>query len=220
MDYKRWTDWWGTGIPVFPDNWNTGGTVVASLDQAGLPFGFGPFGLGPFGVEVNTGDTVEGGYELTLGGDHPAATESLVTGANITADISCFGGGSYTLSIPLPAQSYSIAAGDNSPQPTGNPFSPLVFQGSATAAPPAGVSECVGGRVTNAFFSATGVSENGIGNPGGPGFLTTDVTDPTNTSFHILDSNNGFASFYSFPLDIDWNPLTSANSTNQNPITP
>ena len=33
MNYKRWTDWWGTNNPVFPDNWNTGGTVVASLDS-------------------------------------------------------------------------------------------------------------------------------------------------------------------------------------------
>ncbi len=212
MNYRRWTDWWGTNNPVFPDDWNTGGTVVASLGHIGV----GPFGLFPLGV--NSGDTVAGGYELTLGGNHPAATVSLVSGANITTDISCRDGSSYTLTIPLPAQSYSIAAGDNSPQPSPNPSSSLVFQGSATATPPAGA--CVAGIATNAYFTATGLSENGDGNPGGPGFLTTDVTDPLSTRFHILDNKSGLGSFYGPPITINFNPLTSANSTSQNPVQP
>jgi hypothetical protein len=212
MNYRRWTDWWGTNIPVFPDDWNTGGTVVASLGHVGV----GPFGLFPLGV--NSGDTVAGGYELTLGGNHPAATVSLVSGANITTDITCRDGSSYTLTIPLPAQSYSIAAGDNSAQPSPNPSSSLVFQGTATATPPAGT--CVAGIATNAYFTATGLSENGDGNPGGPGFLTTDVTDPLSTRFHILDDKSGLGSFYSPPITINFNPLTSANSTNQNPVQP
>ena len=108
MNYRRWTDWWGFGPPVFPDNWDTGGTVIASLGLIGT----GPFGFWP--LEVNTGDTVEGGYELALGGSHPAATVSTVSGAKISADIFCQGGNSYTLDISLPAQSYSIADGDDS----------------------------------------------------------------------------------------------------------
>jgi hypothetical protein len=154
-----------------------------------------------------------------LGGNHPAATVSLVSGANITADIVCQGGNSYTLTVPLPTQSYSIAAGNNGGVPSNNPFSPLVYQGSTTAAPPSGAS-CIGGRTTRAYFSATGVSEGGVGNPGGPGFLTTDVTDPLNLKFHLLDNNNNVGTGYSLPLTIDWNPLTSANSTNQNPVKP
>jgi hypothetical protein len=214
MDYKRWTDWWGTNDPVFPDNWNTGGTVVMSLDN------FPEFWNFLNSPRIDTGDTVEGGYELMLGGNHPAATVSTVSGANITTDIACVGGNSYTLTIPLPAQSYSIAAGNNSGQPSSNPFSALVFQGSASATLPAGVTSCVAGRVTDAFFSATGVSENGIGNPGGPGLLTTDVTNPLNLRFHVLDTNNGQGTFYSPALTVNFNPLTSANSTNQNPVTP
>lgn len=210
MDTGRWTDWWGTGNPVFPDNWTTGGTVIASLDS--FP-GFGGYLGDPF---ISSGDTVEGGYELTLGGKHPAATVSLVNGT-IQADIACQGGSSYTLTIPLAAQSYSIAAGDNSPQPSGNPHSPLVFQGSITATPPAGASSCVGGHTVHAYFSANGLSENGDGNPGGPGLLTTDVTDPLSLSFHLIDSNNGQGTLYSVPVTINWNPLTSADSTNQNP---
>jgi hypothetical protein len=210
METRRWTDWWGTGDPVFPDNWNTGGTVIASLDN--FP-GFGGFSGDPF---ISTGDTVEGGYELTLGGSHSAATVSLVNGT-IQADIACQGGSSYTLTIPLPAQSYPIAAGVDSPQPTGNPHSSLVFQGSTTATPPAGVSACVGGHTVHAYFSANGLSVGGDGNPGGPGLLTTDVTDPLSLSFHLLDSNNGEGTFYSVPVTINWNPLTSSDSTNQNP---
>lgn len=214
MDYKRWTDWWGTGNPVFPDNWNTGGTVVMSLDNFPGLFGFA-------GVPwINTGDTVEGGYAFALGGNHPAATVSLVTGANITADILCPGDISYTLNIPLPAQSYSVAAGDNSPQPSTNPNSPLVYQGSATATPPSGASECAGGRTMHAYLSATGTVGSNYGNPGGPGLLTTDVADPLYLGFHLRDSNNGQSTFYSVPLSVNWNPLTSANTTNQNPVAP
>ena len=211
MNYRRWTDWWGTDFPAFPDNWNTGGTVVASL-------GLGPFGTWP--LEVNTGDTVEGGYELSLGGNHPAATESLVSGAKISVDIFCQGGNSYTLDIPLPTQSYSIAAGDNSWQPSLKPFTPATYEGSTTATLPTGVTACVGGRTTNAYFSTTGLSEGGDGNPGGPGLLTTDVTDPTSLTFHILDQKSGFGTTYSWPLFVNWNPLTSADSTDQNPVQP
>jgi hypothetical protein len=207
VNYRRWTDWWGSDRPEFPDDWNTGGTVLASLGMADLlPLG------------VNTGDTVEGGYELSLGGKHPAATVSLVSGANITADIVCQGGVSYTLTIPLPTQSYSFAAGDNSWQPAINLRSQPTEQGSATATLPTGVAACVGGRTTHAYFSAMGLSVGGDGNPGGPGFLTTDVTDTLSLSFHVFDKNNGRGTFYSWPLSVNWTPLTSANATNQNPV--
>jgi len=213
MDFRRWTDWWETGFPAFPDNWDTGGTVLASLG----PVGTAPFGLRP--LEVNTGDTVEGGYELALGGgSHPAATISTVSGAKISADIFCQGGNSYTLDISLPAQSYSITAGDNSWQPAVTPGSPLVYQGSTTNTLPAAIPECVHGVVGAAYFSATGVSEGGDGNPGGPGLLTTDVTDPTALRFNVFDQTSGKGTFFSWPLWVDWNPLTSANSTNQNPV--
>jgi hypothetical protein len=60
-----------------------------------------------------------------------------------------------------------------------------------------------------------GVSEGGDGNPGGPSFLTTDITD-LNLKFHVLDNNKGTG--YGLPLTIQWEPLTSADSTNQNPV--
>ena len=217
LNYGRWTDWWGGEDPEFPDDWNTGGSVILSLDKFHGSEGFS-FPGSPW---INSGDTVEGGYELALGGNHPASTVSLVSGtANITADIACQGGYSYTLTIPLPAQSYSIPAGNDGWLPSNDPSSPLVFQGSTTATPPTGVSECVEGRTTRAYFTATGLSEGGDGNPGGPGFLTTDVTDPLSLRFHVLDSNSGQGTFFGPAVTINWNPLTSADSTNQNPVAP
>jgi hypothetical protein len=210
VKFGRWTDWWGSNNPQFTSDWNTGGTVIASLD------GSSDDGESP--LRINTGDTVEGGYELMQGGNHPASTVSLVSGANITADIVCQGGSSYTLTIPLPAQSYSVAAADNSWIPSNNPSSPLVYQGSVTATPPTAASECVAGRTTHAYLSVTGLSEGGDGNPGGPGFLTTDVTDPLKGRFHVLDNNSSQGTGFSPGLTINWNPLTSADSTNQNPV--
>lgn len=224
MNYRRWTDWWGTNDPVFPDSWDTGGTIVMSLHRMrrfkhfhGYSSGLHSYGRNfPGHLWVSSGDTVSGGYQLAMGGKHPSATVSLVSGANITVDISCQGGNSYTLTIPLSAKSYSIAADDQTPMPSRSE----AFQGSITATPPSGASACVAGRVTNAYFSATGLSENGDGSPGGPGLLTTDVKDPLFVRFHVLDSTTGHSSFYSPWVAVQWNPLTSADSTNQNPVKP
>ena len=61
-----------------------------------------------------------------------------------------------------------------------------------------------------------GVFEGGDGNPGGPSFLTTDDITDLNLKFHVLDNNKGTG--YGLPLTIQGEPLTSADSTNQNPV--
>ena len=166
LNYGRWTDWWGGEDPEFPDDWNTGGSVILSLDKFHGSEWIVVFRGSPW---INSGDTVEGGYEFAMGGNHPAATVSLVSGANITADVVCQGGSSYTLTIPLPAQSYSIPAGNDGWLPSNNPSSPLVFQGSTTATPPTGVSWSALRVGRLAPTSAPhGLSEGGDGNPGGP----------------------------------------------------
>src|SRR6185437_4610861 len=114
LDYARWTSWWGRDPnhdPQFPDNWNTGGTVVLSLERtlgglSGLS-GLSGFNL-PGAIPINTGDTIQADYQLLIPNrNNPDATASLVNG-NIQADIRCFDGSSYTLTIPLPAnQSYA-----------------------------------------------------------------------------------------------------------------
>lgn len=190
LDYGRWTAWWGTNNPVFPNNWNPGdGTVVMSMNR-------------PLAIGFN--DDVVAGYDLWMDGSHPAATVSLA-GADVQTDISCPDGSSYTLTIPLPAQSYSIAAGDNSWYPSPNQKSPSVYQGSAKA------TSCNGtgaGAARSAYFSALGVqATHGAGNAAGPGFPNTDTTDPLNVRFHCdLSGSKGPGGSWSPTVTVNYQP--------------
>src|SRR5581483_837008 len=205
LDFSRWTAWWGGDrdhdfgprhdadqnewregfgdavYPGFPNNWNSNGTLVMSL-QRGLH------------ALINSGDTVLGGYQLAVAGaSHPAATVSLVSG-NVQADIRCFDGTSYTLTIPFPTnQPTSIPACVTTFFP--DPASP---QGSATAA------HCTG-FLEGAYFTGLGINPGpGVGNPGGPGFTTTDTTDPLVTRFNV--SANGVTTKPSAPVVINFKP--------------
>jgi len=80
--------------------------------------------------------------------------------------------------------------------------SPLVFQGSATA------TNCHGGAAKSAYFSALGVQPtSGAGNPAGPGFPTTDTTDPLNVRFHCdISGSNGAGGSWSPTVIISYKP--------------
>lgn len=184
LDYKRWTSWWGSGNPQFPNNWVSSGNVVASLG-AGLSF-----------LEFNQGQTVEAGYQFRIPGNHPAATATLNNG-NVQADVRCTDGSSYTLRIPLPAnQAYSIKAGKGGWVPRLNAGA---YQGSTVAAAcPGGVSQ---GTLVNAYFSALGASA-GVGNPPSqPGITTTDTADPLDVRFAC--SANGDSTGLSTPVNVN-----------------
>jgi hypothetical protein len=186
LDYSRWTAWWGTNDPKFPNDWNPGdGTVVLSIER-------------PLGI--NSGDTVLAGYDLWMANAHPAATVSLA-GGNLQTDVSCPDGSSYTLAVPLPDQSYSIAAGDNSWYPSPNQKSPLVHQGSTTNSSPAA---CSGGVAKSSYFSALG--EGPAFTFAGPGFRTTDTTDPLNVRFHCDAGDNGAGGSWSPTTTVNYNP--------------
>jgi hypothetical protein len=201
LDYRRWTAWWGdrngrhdrrgnddrrngrdddeSVYPGFPNDWNTEGTVVASLDH-GPP------------LRIRAGDTVLGGYQLAVRGrKHPAATVSLVSGS-VQADVRCFDGRSYTLTIPLPAnESYAIPARDESFFPGRN-----IFQGSA-------ITTGCSGVLQGAYFTALGIS-TGTGTPGGPGFTTTDADSPLVTRFRV--GADGRSTAPSAPLTVNFQP--------------
>ncbi len=200
LDYRRWTAWWGgndshgrrgnddgrhghhddeSEYPEFPNDWNTEGTVVKSLDH-GPP------------LRIRAGDTVQGGYQLAVRGrSHPAATVSLVSGS-VQADVRCFDGRSFTLTIPLPTnESYSIPAGNELFVPDRT-----TFQGSATATGCSGVLQ-------GAYFTALGISP-GTGNPGGPGFTTTATESPLVTRFRV--SADGRSTPPSAPLTVSFEP--------------
>lgn len=184
LDYGRWTAWWGSTDPNFPNDWNPGdGQLVTSMTRP---------------LNVNSGDTVLAGYDLFLGNNHTAATASLA-GGNVQTDISCPDGSSYTLQVPLPNQSYSIAAGDNNWYPSPNQKSSLVYQGSATA------TGCTGGVAKNSYLSALGQGPSFTF--AGPGFLSTDTTDPVNVRFHCdVGGSTGAGGSWSPTVTVKYSP--------------
>lgn len=65
LDYGRWTAWWGSNNPTFPNNWNPGdGTVVMSMTRP---------------LNTNLGDNVVAGYDLWLPGT-PAEQSARFSG--------------------------------------------------------------------------------------------------------------------------------------------
>jgi len=182
LDYKRWTAWWGIrpkGEPEFPNAW-----VAASIFV--LP-------LNPAHLKIHAGDPVQAAYQLMIPGSHADATATLVNG-NVQADIRCGDGSSYTLNVPLTAnQSYSIPF--NSNQWVSNSGGP---QGSVKAA--ACGATTGHGVLQSAYFSSLGVSP-GNAKSGGPGFTTTDATDPLDVEFSC--SANGESTASSTPVNVN-----------------
>jgi hypothetical protein len=186
LDYQRWTWWWKEGAfgePGFPNDWNSNGTVVMSLDRIFRP------------LLVSEGDTIQAGYQLALGGQHPDATVG-VTGAYVETDVKCFDGTSYTRSIAMPAgQTYPVPANSSHFVP-----GPGIFQASTTAAACGG--RAPRGLITGAYFSSLGVA-NGVGNPPkGNGFTTTDTTDPLKVTFSC--TANGIPSGFAPPVTVNF----------------
>lgn len=158
LDYQRWTWWWGKLLPVFPNDWNPGdGTVVASAVKP---------------VIVQNGATVSAGYDLSIHGSHADAAVA-VKGANVQLDVQELDGKSYTLTIPLTDQNYTIAANDHSWVPSPNQNSPLVYQGTATAGK--------GGISAITYFSAIGVNDGNVGDPGSAGI---EAPNPVDVRYH------------------------------------
>lgn len=191
LDYGRWTAWWGTSNPVFPNNWNPGdGSVVLSTTAPNLP--------------IYPGDTVFAGYALSMPGGHPDATVTANSDAysdlNVQTDVACSDGSSYTVTVPMPKQSYSWAAGDNSWYPSGDPASASSYQGSIANS---SAAACSSGVVTNCVFSALGTqTTRGAGNAAGPGFSSTDTADPVNVSFHYSVNAADARGIWSLPQTV------------------
>jgi hypothetical protein len=188
LDFARWTAWWGSDKPEFPTDWNPGdGTLVMQMKRP---------------LNIDLGDNVLAGYDLFMADTHPAASVSLKGGV-VTTDISCPDGTSYTLSVPLPDQSYAIPAGDNSWLPSPDRKSPLVWQGSA---PNPSATACSGGIAKTSYFSALGSGQPSF-QFGGPGFLSTDTTDPLNVRFHCTTTgDNGAGGHWSPTLTVNYKP--------------
>lgn len=190
IDPNVWTAWWGTNKPAFPNNdaWNSGSDVALPLNQ---------------NLSLTSGDTVTASFALQMPGNHQDATVTYPYGF-VETDISCPDSSYYTLTIPVPGQSIEIPAGDNALHPS--------TPGSTTVP-----ANCTGaGQATGAYFFALGKQNPGAGNPGGPGFDTTDgtpataQTEPLNVTFSVSDNGAGGA----------WAPSTSINFQNPYSCTP
>jgi hypothetical protein len=171
FDYGRWTHWWGSAHAVFPNDWNTGGTLV--LRQT-------PGQSNGQKLRLKTGDTVGAGYVLTMRGQHPAATVT-VANASIQTDVECLDGSSYTLTIPLPVnQAFSFAANSKDPSQAADTGS--VTNPGCSAGP---------GVTAGSTLTVVGVQDSFAGDGAGPGFIMSDTTDPLNVSFHINTGGGG-----------------------------
>lgn len=170
LDYKRWTDWWGTDNPEFSRDWNPGdGTVVMSEE---------------IDLQVGAGANVQAGYGVSIPGPHGAA-DVMVAGSDVQLDIVADDGRSYTLTVPFADDIYSIPAIDNSWYPSANPNDASAYQGSTTAG---GFT----GQVERIYFRALGVNNGGAGNAAGPA-LVADTGDPVNVRFHVASNGAGGA---------------------------
>jgi hypothetical protein len=139
---------------------------------------------------------------------HAAATVKLPN-ANIQTDVTCADGSSYTLLVPLYAntgleatsygtgQSYSVAAGNTSWYPTTSTYQGSVTVTNVTLASMGanintGCANGLAGTASRSYFIALGAQDNTNGNPAGPGFVTTDTTQsPLWVRFTLYDKTNG-----------------------------
>lgn len=201
IDTDRWTSWWGTNNPVFPNDWNPGnGTVVLSTPGPQLP--------------INVGDTLFAGYDISMPGTHAANTVTVPVGtqptstffgpyqqwqgASVQADVSCPDGTSHTITVMMPEQSYAIPANDNAWYPGDG----LDYQNSLANA---SASACNGGVVTNVVFTALGKqSTRGSGNSATPGFVNADPAEPLLVRYHYnVGSPDAAGAAWSLPTTVN-----------------
>jgi hypothetical protein len=192
MDYGRWTSWWGSKKPEFPNHWNTGGTFDLIMNNQVH--------------KLSPGDTIEAGFAVSMPTAHPEATVQVPNG-RIEMDIECPDGSSYTLAVPLPSQTFTIPANSNKWFPSPVQKSPLVYQGSATNP---GCKSGAQGKATRAYFTAVGLQDGYAGDGAGPGFITTDTVNPSQVRFHLANSSNGSGGHWSETVTVNLNPLNYA----------
>ncbi len=187
MDYGRWTAWWGSNKPEFPNNWNTGGTVDLITNTQVR--------------RISTGDPIMAGFAISMPTNHPEATIQ-VPNSKVEIDISCGDNTSYTLSVPIPAQTFTIPANNNEWFPSPIQKSPLVYQGSVEN--PGCKNPAMKGAATRAYFTAVGLQDGFAGDGAGPGFISTDTENPIQVRFHIANFGGGGSGG-------DWSPTVVLN---------
>jgi hypothetical protein len=213
-DPNRWTAWWGTNNPAYPNGglWNYGGDLMLPVDH---------------NLTLNTGDVVSSGFQLTMPGTHAAGTVTVPTSFT-EVDVACTDGTSYTFSVPPPVPSTSAAGYppvSGSPSALSNPQTfaipandNSVWPSTPSTTPNPGCANGAPGTVTGAYFYALGKPAPGAGNPGLTGFSTTNgfqasgVTDPLNVTANLSNVTTGEGGTFA--------PWTTINRLNPYSCTP
>ncbi|HTE40012.1 MAG TPA: hypothetical protein VK629_04230, partial [Steroidobacteraceae bacterium] len=136
---------------------------------------------------IYPGDPIVAGFAVSMPTDHPEATIQ-VPNAKIEIDVMCGDNTSYTLSVPIPPQTFAIPANNKEWFPSASQKSPLVYQGSATNP---GCKNGLPGIATRAYFTVLGQQTGFAGDGAGAGFLTTDTVNPSQVRFHIANNAGG-----------------------------
>lgn len=82
-------------------------------------------------VTINPGNVIQAGFAVMMPGAHPATTIE-VSGA-VTINLSCPGGNTSSLVVPIPRTLYAIPQNNGTWFPSANAADPLTFQGQITA---------------------------------------------------------------------------------------
>ena len=192
MDYERWTDWWGSKKPEFPNDWNTGGTFDL-ITQNRVH-------------KLSPGDTIQAGFAVRMPREHPEAIVQVPNG-RVEMDIECPDGSSYTLAVPFAPQTITIPANSNKWFPSSRPKDPPVYQGSVTNP---GCKSGANGKATRAYFTAVGLQDGYAGDGAGPGFITTDTYNRSQVRFRLTNSTDDSGGEWSEAVTVDLYPLNYA----------
>lgn len=172
------------------------GITVAHAADPGQPGYISINGSMEGNLQIQPGDWVDGGYQFTIPGTHPASTVQFAA-ATVTLDVSCnsngtspspyvinLGSGPYTVTANSSAE-YPFSSGDNNGSMQGDPAK---WQGAAQipALCGAGNTMWVNAQSGAATFAAN--------------VQSSDTTDSLNVQFHYADSGT-----------------ISCNNTTQNP---
>jgi hypothetical protein len=126
-------------------------------------------------IPVSPGDTVRGGWDLSMPGAHPAATVSIAT-AGVGVSVTCPDGHTQWVGMGFPDQAFTVAANDTSWHPAADSGSPAVWQGSTVA--PRDLCHGSTGRSTKGAAMVANVT-------------SSDTVDTVSLRFHYSDGSPG-----------------------------
>lgn len=126
--------------------------------------------------QIQPGNWLSAGYDITMPGGHSDATIHVVS-ASVSVDVSCDGRTRWgSITVSLPNEVYSIAAGDNHWYATEKSDQYTSYQGAAHAP-----NVCSGGVITE-------LHDGGLGVVGRATLQSNNTTNNIQIRFHLFDA--------------------------------